>query len=279
MESPFLAYEPWVRIGIFALTLVAMLLWELAAPRRVLAHARRLRWLPNLALAALNAFLPRIVLPTTAVGLAILGQEQGWGLFNQLPIPPAVASVVAVIALDLAIYIQHVLFHAVPVLWRLHRMHHADLDFDTTTGVRFHPLEALLSAGIKLAVVAALGPSPLAVVTFEVLLSATAMFNHGNVRLPGTVDRLLRWAVVTPDMHRIHHSAVPRETNSNFGFNLSWWDRLFGTYREDPALGHERIVIGLRQFRDRGDLALGSMLLQPFRSADDSLGGPQHRPG
>jgi sterol desaturase/sphingolipid hydroxylase (fatty acid hydroxylase superfamily) len=235
--------------------------------------------MPNLALAALNAILPRIVLPATAVSLAVVAQEQGWGLINLLPVPPAMAFVAAIVALDLAIYIQHVLFHAVPLLWRLHRMHHADPDFDATTGVRFHPLEALVSAAIKLAAVAALGPSPLAVATFEVLLNVTAMFNHGNVRLPRGVDRLLRWAVVTPDMHRIHHSAVPRETNSNFGFNLPWWDRLFGTYMEQPGAGHEGMVIGLNQFRDREDLTLGSMLLQPLRDTDDSLGGPQHLPG
>ena len=172
------------------------------------------------------------------------------------------------ILLDLAIYLQHVLFHAVPVLWRLHRMHHADLEFDVSTGVRFHPIEILLSMGIKLGVVAALGTPAVAVLVFEVLLNATSMFNHGNVRLPARTDRVLRWIVVTPEMHRVHHSVVPRETNSNFGFNLPWWDRLFGTYRAQPAAGHEGMTIGIAQFRDPAELRLDRMLIQPFRDDD-----------
>jgi len=173
-----------------------------------------------------------------------------------------------VIVLDLAIYLQHVLFHAVPVLWRLHRMHHADLEFDVSTGVRFHPIEILLSMGIKLGVVAALGTPAVAVLVFEVLLNATSMFNHGNVRLPARTDRVLRWIVVTPEMHRVHHSVVPRETNSNFGFNLPWWDRLFGTYRAQPAAGHEGMTIGIAQFRDPSELRLDRLLIQPFRDDD-----------
>jgi sterol desaturase/sphingolipid hydroxylase (fatty acid hydroxylase superfamily) len=170
-----------------------------------------------------------------------------------------------VILLDLTIYLQHVLFHAVPVLWRLHRMHHADLEFDVTTGVRFHPFEILLSMVIKLVVVAALGAPALAVLVFEVLLNATSMFNHGNVRLPAALDRLMRWIIVTPEMHRVHHSIAPRETNSNFGFNLPWWDRWFGTYRAEPAAGHENMTIGIEQFRDPRELRLDRMLAQPFR--------------
>jgi sterol desaturase/sphingolipid hydroxylase (fatty acid hydroxylase superfamily) len=173
--------------------------------------------------------------------------------------------VLGVILLDLAIYLQHVLFHAVPALWRLHRMHHADLEFDVTTGTRFHPIEILLSMGIKLGVVAAFGMPAVSVLIFEVLLNATSMFNHGNVRIPLSVDRVLRWIVVTPDMHRVHHSISPRETNSNFGFNLPWWDRLFGTYRDQPAAGHEGMTIGIEQFRDPRELRLDRMLVQPFR--------------
>ena len=173
--------------------------------------------------------------------------------------------VASVVILDLAIYLQHVLFHAVPALWRLHRMHHADLEFDVTTGVRFHPIEIMLSMLIKLAVVGALGAPPLSVLIFEVLLNATSMFNHGNVRIPLAIDRVLRWLVVTPDMHRVHHSILARETNSNFGFNLPWWDRLFGTYRAQPAAGHEAMTIGIEQFRDPRELRLDRMLLQPFR--------------
>jgi sterol desaturase/sphingolipid hydroxylase (fatty acid hydroxylase superfamily) len=173
--------------------------------------------------------------------------------------------VVSVIVLDLAIYLQHVLFHAVPALWRLHRMHHADLEFDVTTGLRFHPIEILLSMMIKLAVVAALGTPAVAVLIFEVLLNATSMFSHSNVRIPLGLDRVLRWFVVTPDMHRVHHSILSRETNSNFGFNVPWWDRLFGTYRPQPAAGHETMTIGIEQFRDPRELGLDRMLLQPFR--------------
>ena len=156
------------------------------------------------------------------------------------------------------------MFHAVPALWRLHRMHHADLEFDTTTGLRFHPIEIALSMAIKLGVVAALGPPAVAVLVFEVLLNATALFNHANVRLAPRLDRVLRWIVVTPDMHRVHHSIIPAETNSNFGFNLPWWDRLLGTYRAQPAAGHEGMTIGIEQFRKRRDLWLDRMLIQPL---------------
>ena len=196
--------------------------------------------------------------------MAALAQERGWGLFNNLELPAALAIVVSAIALDLLIYLQHVMFHAVPALWRLHRMHHADLDIDVTTGARFHPIEIVLSMLIKLAAVAVLGAPAVAVVIFEVLLNATAMFNHANLRLPEGVDRFLRLVVVTPDMHRVHHSIVPAETNSNFGFNLPWWDRLLGTYRAQPAAGHEAMTIGIEQFRTPKDLRLDRLLVQPF---------------
>jgi sterol desaturase/sphingolipid hydroxylase (fatty acid hydroxylase superfamily) len=199
---------------------------------------------------------------------ALLAQSHGWGVFRALVVPVWLAVITSVILLDLAIYLQHALFHAVPVLWRLHRMHHADLEIDVTTGVRFHPLEILLSMAIKLGVVAALGAPAVAVLIFEVLLNATSMFNHGNVGLPQRLDRVLRWLVVTPDMHRVHHSVVPRETNSNFGFNLPWWDRLCGTYRAQPAAGHQAMTIGIEQFRDPGELRLDRMLLQPLRDDD-----------
>ena len=188
-------------------------------------------------------------MPTTAVGLALVAEARGWGLVHALGLPMWASVPLAVVALDLAIYLQHVLFHAVPALWRLHRVHHADLEIDVTTGARFHPIEILLSMGIKLGVVAALGAPAVAVLLFEVLLNATSMFNHSNVRMPLRLDRVLRWVVVTPDMHRVHHSIAARETNSNFGFNLPWWDRLFGTYRDQPAAGHEAMTIGIEQFR------------------------------
>jgi len=200
-----------------------------------------------------------------AVGVALVAEAHGLGLFNVLPLPAWIGVVASVILLDLAIYFQHVLFHAVPVLWRLHRMHHADLDIDVSTGLRFHPIEILLSMVIKLAVVIALGAPAIAVLIFEVLLNATSMFNHSNVHIPERLDGVVRWFVVTPDMHRVHHSIVARETNSNFGFNLPWWDRLFGTYRAQPAAGHEAMKIGIEQFRDPRELRLDRMLLQPFR--------------
>jgi sterol desaturase/sphingolipid hydroxylase (fatty acid hydroxylase superfamily) len=199
------------------------------------------------------------------VGLALLGEARGWGLLNTLALPDWLSLALAVLLLDLVIYLQHVMFHAVPALWRLHRMHHADLDLDVTTGARFHPIEILLSMGLKLAAVAALGAPALAVLVFEVLLNATAMFNHANLKIPVALDRVLRWVIVTPDMHRVHHSVVPRETNSNFGFNLPWWDRLLGTYRAQPAAGHEAMTIGLEAFRAPRDLRLDRMLVQPFR--------------
>jgi sterol desaturase/sphingolipid hydroxylase (fatty acid hydroxylase superfamily) len=243
-------HEPVIRLGCFAGVLLLMALWEFLAPRRRLTVARPARWASNLGLVALDTLLVRFLVPLGAVGLALLAAERGWGVLNNVALPAWLAVALAVVALDLAIYLQHVLFHAVPLFWRLHMVHHADLDFDATTGVRFHPVEILLSLGIKLGVVVLLGAPPLAVLLFEVLLNATSVFNHGNVRLPRWLDRALRLVVVTPEMHRVHHSVVPRETNSNFGFNLSWWDWLFGTYRAQPAGGHEGMTIGLEQYRD-----------------------------
>ncbi len=275
MLEAVLAQEPAIRLGFFIAIFAVMALWEVLAPRRRQVQPRWRRWPSNLGIVALNSLLLRLLVPTAAVGLALLGEARGWGLLNNLSLAPWASALLAVLALDLTIYLQHVMFHSVPLLWRLHRMHHADLEFDVTTGARFHPLEILLSMLIKLAVVAALGPPALAVLIFEVLLNATAMFNHGNVRIPASVDRRLRWFVVTPDMHRVHHSILRRETNSNFGFNLPWWDRLFGTYRAQPAAGHDEMTIGLEDFREPGELRLDRMLLQPLRSAavDTSIVG------
>jgi len=255
-------------LGAFAGILAVMVLWEWLSPRRHQEIGRLRRWPSNLGIIALNSLVVRLVFPAAAVGTALLAEARGWGLLQALEAPTWLAIAASVILLDLAIYRQHVLFHAVPVLWRLHRMHHADLEFDVSTGVRFHPIEILLSMGIKLGVVAALGTPAVAVLVFEVLLNATSMFNHGNVRLAARIDRVLRWIVVTPEMHRVHHSVVPRETNSNFGFNLPWWDRLFGTYRAQPAAGHEGMTIGIAQFRDPAELRLDRLLIQPFRDDD-----------
>ena len=259
------AHEPLVRLGAFGGVFVVMAIWELVSPRRPQTIGRTWRWPNNLGVVVVDTLVVRILFPITAVGLALVAEAQGFGLFNALALPAWASMTASVILLDLAIYLQHVLFHAVPALWRLHRMHHADLEFDVTTGLRFHPIEILLSALVKLAVVAALGAPATAVLIFEVLLNATSMFNHSNVRIPPALDRVLRLFVVTPDMHRVHHSIVARETNSNFGFNLPWWDRLLGTYRAAPASGHDGMTIGIEQFRDARELRLDRMLLQPFR--------------
>jgi sterol desaturase/sphingolipid hydroxylase (fatty acid hydroxylase superfamily) len=229
--------EPVIRVTFFLGVFIVVAAWEAMAPRRERQLPRRARWPANLGIIALNTALVRLLLPTTAVAFALLEEQRGWGLLNNLDLPHWLAFVLAVLALDLAIYLQHVLFHAVPTLWRLHRMHHADLDIDVTTGARFHPIEIAASMLLKLAAIAALGAPAEAVLVFEILLNATAMFNHANLRLPEDLDQALRWIVVTPDMHRVHHSIIPCETNSNFGFNMPWWDRLFGTYRPNRRPG------------------------------------------
>ena len=263
--SFLLSNEPLIRIAVFGSVLVGMVLWECLTPRRDQGIGRRARWPGNIGIVIVDTLLVRLFFPITAVALAMLVEAKGWGLLSAFQVPFWIAIPVGVILLDLAIYLQHVLFHAVPALWRLHRMHHADLEFDVTTGIRFHPIEILLSMGIKLGVIAALGLPAVAVLIFEILLNATSLFNHGNVKIPAKLDRVLRWMVVTPDMHRVHHSIKPRETNSNFGFNLPWWDLLFGTYREQPEAGHLGMTIGIDQFRNAGEQRLDRMLTQPFR--------------
>jgi sterol desaturase/sphingolipid hydroxylase (fatty acid hydroxylase superfamily) len=265
MSGNLPADEPLVRFVAFASVFVILAAWEFAAPRRSQKLRRGSRWPSNLGIVILDTALVRLAVPTAVVAVAIACETQGWGLFQLLGWPAWVTIPLAFVALDLAIYLQHVLFHAVPALWRLHRMHHADQEIDVTTGVRFHPIEILLSLGIKFAVVTALGTPAVSVVIFEVLLNATSMFNHSNVRMPLRLDRVLRWIVVTPDMHRVHHSIVVRETNSNFGFNLPWWDRVFGTYRDQPEAGHVDMTIGIDQFREPGEQRLDRMLTQPFR--------------
>jgi sterol desaturase/sphingolipid hydroxylase (fatty acid hydroxylase superfamily) len=266
--SALLSIEPFIRLGVFGGILAAMVVWELLAPRRRQSIGRAARWPSNIGVVVLDTVLVRLMFPIGAVALALLGEARGWGLFNTFDVSAWVAVPLGIVLLDLAIYLQHALFHAVPALWRLHRMHHADLEFDVTTGIRFHPIEILLSMGIKLGVVSALGTPAVAVLIFEVLLNATSMFNHSNVCMPAWLDRALRWVVVTPDMHRVHHSIVARETNSNFGFNLPWWDRLFGTYRSQPAAGHDAMTIGIEQFREPAEQRLDRMLTQPFRDDD-----------
>ncbi len=264
MTETILANEPAIRLGIFLGVFALVVVFETLAPRRARTMPRTARWPHNIGVVVVNTLLLRLVFPTAAIGMALMAATRGWGLLNIIDAPYWLSVALSVALLDLAIYLQHVMFHAVPALWRLHRMHHADLDFDVTTGARFHPIEILLSMGIKLAVVAALGPPALGVLIFEVLLNASSMFNHANLNIPLGVDRVLRRLVVTPDMHRVHHSVLPAETNSNFGFNLPWWDRLFGTYRAQPEAGHAAMTIGIEQFRERRDLRLDRMLVQPF---------------
>jgi sterol desaturase/sphingolipid hydroxylase (fatty acid hydroxylase superfamily) len=261
-----LANEAPIRMGCFVGVLAVMALWEVLAPRRALTVSKTVRWANNLGLVFFNSFLLRLIFPAAAVGMAAFASSQGWGIFNYYETPVWLAVVVSVVAMDFIIYLQHVMTHAVPALWRLHRMHHADLDFDVTTGARFHPVEIILSMLIKFAAILVLGPPVIAVLVFEVLLNATAMFNHGNVRLPPGLDRLLRWMVVTPDMHRVHHSVEDDEANSNFGFNLPWWDRLLGTYRAQPRAGHTGMIIGIHKYRTPKEVSwVPGMLLLPLR--------------
>ena len=272
MTDSFWAYETSIRLASFAAVLGATAAAEWVWPRRHQAVSRSTRWPSNLAVAALDAVLVRLVFPIGAVAVALAAETRGIGLLNAWALPAWIAIPVAVAALDLVIYLQHVLFHAVPALWRLHRMHHADLELDVTSGARFHPAEILLSMVIKLAAVTAIGAPAAAVLAFEILLNATSMFNHANLCLPGPIDRALRWLVVTPDMHRVHHSVLRRETNANFGFSLSCWDRLLGTYREAPAAGQLGMTLGVPEIRDPAEQRLDRMLTQPFRLPPGTTG-------
>ncbi len=260
-----LKYEPGIRLVVFITAFLLLAGGEALIPRRARSVVRPWRWPTNLTLVALNTLIIRALLPLTAVGMAVVAEQRGWGLLHALgPIPSVLAVPVAIVLLDLAIYLQHVLFHAVPILWRVHRVHHADIDVDVTTGSRFHPIEIFLSILIKFGTIGALGASPLAVLLFEALLNVGSLFNHANLRLLPWLDRALRLVVVTPDMHRVHHSASGVETNTNFGFTFPWWDHLCGTYRAQPAAGHEAMTVGLTCFRDPKYLRLDRTLLQPL---------------
>jgi sterol desaturase/sphingolipid hydroxylase (fatty acid hydroxylase superfamily) len=256
--------EAKIRLGFFFGIFVLVAVLEILRPRRALTNSKTSRWVANLIMVALNPLSVRLVFPVLPIGMALLAEERDWGLLNNFVLPYSLNVAIALILLDLSIYLQHVLHHAIPILWRLHMVHHADLDFDVTTGMRFHPIEIVLSMTIKLIAVAALGPPALAVFIFEVTLNATSMFNHSNIRMPEKLDRVLRLFIVTPDMHRVHHSVIIRETNSNYGFNLPWWDRLLGTYKEQPERGHDGMMIGLSQFRDPKKQTLPRLLILPF---------------
>jgi len=277
-------HEAVVRFAIFLAVFLTMAAWEIGAPRRPLATPKGRRWIANLGILIVNTVLVRAIFPAAAVGIAIYAEEHGAGLLHAFDLAAGLKIVLALLALDLAIYLQHVVFHAVPLLWRLHRAHHADLEIDVTTGTRFHPLEMLLSMGIKAAAILVIGAPVLAVLLFEIALNATSMFNHSNVRLPRRLDAVLRWIVVTPDMHRVHHSIRREETNRNFGFNFPWWDRLFGTYLRQPRDGHERMTIGIPEFRDAASCTTFSGILAlPFirRRGDAASAGDRldHGPG
>ncbi|WP_114764412.1 sterol desaturase family protein [Vibrio rhodolitus] len=254
-----------IRLSFFISVLVLCAIWEWVTPRKTLTQSKLTRWINNLGLVGFNSFCLTLLMPYLAIESAIWANNHHIGLFNWMQLPSAIEVLLAVLLLDLAIYAQHLVFHRVPWLWRLHRMHHADQDIDVTTGARFHPIEILLSMWIKIAVVVSLGISPLAVLVFEIILNASAMFNHSNAKLPLKLDDKLRKFVVTPDMHRVHHSVIPQETHSNFGFFLSIWDRMFATYRAQPQLGHDKVQIGLPLFRQHREQWLDKMLSQPFR--------------
>ena len=269
-EQFILANEITIRLVFFLGIFAAIAIWELRAPRRMLTVSKSLRWSSNLGLVAINTVLLRLIFPLAGAGMAAFCADNGWGLLNHFAVPWLIAVPLAVIAMDFVIWLQHVMVHAVPAFWRLHQVHHADLDYDLTTGARFHPVEILLSLLIKFATIVVLGAPVVAVIAFEIVLNGMAMFNHGNIGLPANLDRAMRWFFVTPDMHRVHHSIEVDETNSNFGFNLSWWDRLFGTYRDQPRAGQLGMTIGLREHREPQEVArLDGMLLMPFHGQID----------
>lgn len=259
--------EVFIRLGCFVGLFALLATLESWFPRRVRLVARRLRWPSNLGVSVMNQLVVRLILPASAIALAMVVEQKGWGLLGVVATVPWFEVLFAVLALDLAIYWQHRAFHAVPLLWRFHRMHHADTEFDVTTGIRFHPLSVVPSAFIKLGAVLLIGPAPVAVLIFEVLLNATSLFNHSNLKVPPRFDRFLRMLVVTPDMHRVHHSSDTSETNTNFGFNFPLWDRMFGSYQAQPTKGHTDMEVGLERFREPQEQRLDRMLLQPFRSS------------
>ena len=255
-----------LRLGAFASVLLVMALAEALLPRRKRNFERGRRWATNLIIAGIDTLALRLLFPIAAIGTAFAMQAKGFGLFNLTGWPAWLEGLIAFLALDFAIYVQHVASHKIPVLWRLHQVHHTDRDIDVTTAIRFHPVEIVLSMLYKMGIVALIGAPPLAVFLFEVVLNACAMFNHANLNLPRRVDALLRLVLVTPDMHRVHHSTEWRETDSNYGFNLSVWDRLFSTYVPQPRRGHDGMVIGLGQYQTDEPTRLGWSLLLPFRS-------------
>ncbi len=259
-------HEALLRFSVFIVIFIAVATSELLAPRRNSLYSKNIRWFNNLSLTIINAIITKLLLPFAAVAIAMIAQERDLGLLNLVELPAWLSLAIAVVALDLTLYFQHLILHHVPFLWRMHRMHHADLDFDVTAGLRFHPFEIIFSMVIKMAVVFMLGAPVIAVIIFEIILNATPLFNHANINIPKNIDHVLRYFLVTPDMHRVHHSVIHRETNSNFCFNFPWWDYLFKTYRAQPDAGHANMNIGIERFRTTRDLWLDQLLIQPFRN-------------
>ena len=274
MQQWIVSHEAVIRLSFFVSIFTIMALWELLAPRRRLKYSKAVRWYSNIGITLLNTIILRYVFPLVvaglATGMAIIAYDLGWGLFNYLDWPFGLEFVLSILLLDVAIYIQHIVFHRVPLFWRFHRMHHTDTDLDVTSGARFHPIEMIFSMGIKLGLVILIGPQAVAVIIFEVLLNVCAMFNHANVRLPEKVDKLIRMLLVTPDMHRVHHSTVKSETDSNFGFSLSLWDKVFSTYCAQPEKGHDGMSIGLDIYRAPENLHLHRLLVQPFKKEPEA---------
>lgn len=263
-------YESIVRLGSFAGIFLIMALLEIAMPRKQRVLGKGQRWLTNISLVIVNTLALRLIMPILAVGMANYAAGQGWGLLALVNLPIWVEIIIAFILLDMLIYAQHIAFHKVPILWRFHKVHHADRDLDVTSGARFHPIEAVFSMAYKLLCIALIGPAAVAVFLFEVVLNAASMFNHANVRLPLGLDRLLRLFIVTPDMHRVHHSVIERETNSNYSFFLTIWDRMFGTYTAQPEKGHDGMTVGLSEYQDSKPANLIWSLLVPFTPNNDS---------
>jgi len=252
------------RLSVFVLLLVFLALLEIFSPRRKPRHSKAKRWFNNFGISTLNSIIVALALPLAGMAAAVLATERSWGLFNQFDIQPLISIPLYVVAFDFTIYLQHRAFHTFRILWRLHRVHHTDLDYDVSTGVRFHPLSILISAAIKLCLIILLGPLAIAVLISEIVLNATSMFNHSNIKLPITLDRILRYFIVTPDMHRIHHSVDTSEHSQNFGFNFPWWDKLLNTYKEQPAKGQEAIEFGILGYREAHSISIAVLLAQPF---------------
>ncbi len=269
MEALFFEYESMIRLGSFIGFFALLSLWEIMSPRRKLLNLRRFRWFSNLGLIVIASVLVRFIFPAAAVGFAVMAEQQQWGFLYILQLPPALHYLLAFILLDLSLYFQHVMFHALPMFWRFHRVHHSDLDCDITTGVRFHPFEILISMLVKFLTIISIGAPVLVVVVFEIILNAASMFTHSNIRMPALLEKTWRWLMVTPDMHRIHHSILENESNSNFGFFLSVWDRLFGTYLAQPETGHEKMQLGVKHFRQPKWQNLRWLLYLPFVSKLD----------